>query len=153
MRNFYLIIFCISVASISTAIYIEHVLEYKPCKLCIYQRIPYIISIFISFLGYNYFKNNTWLYLLLIIFLSSSLLSGYHVGIENNFINEFSGCISDNNKIIDKSELLNSLKNTAPNCKEVDYRIFGLSLATINFIMSVIISVFITKFLVYEKNR
>ena len=59
------------------ALYIEYVLEYKPCKLCLYQRIPYVIAIFISFIGYNYFKNDKILILILIIFLISALISGY----------------------------------------------------------------------------
>ena len=153
MKRFYLVIFSISIISIFSAIYIEYILEYKACKLCLYQRIPYIIAIFISFLGFNYFKNFIWLYFLLIIFLSSSLLSGYHVGIENNLFSEYSGCVSKNNTILDKNELLNSLKNTIPSCKEVKFKIFGFSLATINLIISILISFFTFKLIINEKKK
>ena len=83
-KNFYLFILFYSLSAIFFALYIEYILGYKPCKLCIYQRIPYIISIFISFVGYNYFKNDKILFLIIITFFLSVLISGYHYGIENN---------------------------------------------------------------------
>ena len=103
-KNFYLFIFVYSFLSILFALYTEYVLQYKPCKLCLYQRVPYIIAIFFSFIGYNYFKNDKILILIIIIFSVSSVVAGYHFGIENNIFEEFSGCTADSLKIIDKSE-------------------------------------------------
>ena len=57
-KNIYLLIFIYSIIAILSAIYIEKVLGYLPCKLCIYQRIPFLVAIFICFLGYNYFKSD-----------------------------------------------------------------------------------------------
>ena len=147
----YLITLTISVLSLLTAVYIEYSIGIKPCTLCIYQRIPYLAAIFISFFGYNFNKNLLWLYLLLIIFIVSIFLSGYHAGIENNIFNEYSGCSVDNLNLTNKTELLNSLKNSLPNCKDVNFRIFGLSLATLNFIISIIITVFIVNKIINEK--
>ena len=84
LKNYFLLIFCISIFSLLSAIYIEFVLDQKPCKLCIYQRVPYIIAIFICFLGFAVQKKTNWLFFLSIIFIFSSFLAGYHVGIENN---------------------------------------------------------------------
>ncbi len=91
-KNFYLFILFYSLLAIFFALYVEYVLGYKACKLCLYQRIPYIIAIFISFIGYNYFKNDKILILIILIFSISALISGYHFGIENNIFEEFSGC-------------------------------------------------------------
>ena len=44
------------------------------------------------------------------IFSISILVSGYHFGIENNIFEEFSGCTNNNIAIIDKSELLEKIK-------------------------------------------
>ena len=108
-KNFYLIIFLISVTSIFSALYVEFVLEYKPCKLCIYQRIPYLVAIFISFIGFNYYKNDNILIILIIIFTLSAIISGYHFGIENSFFDELSSCANNSLDLLDKKELLESL--------------------------------------------
>ena len=109
IRKFYLLIFFICLISLISAVYIEYIMEQKPCMLCIYQRIPNLISIFICFFGYNYYKNLYWLILLIIVFIISSFLSGYHVGIEQEIFEEFSGCTGSSLNIIDKNELLELL--------------------------------------------
>ena len=153
VKKFYIFILFFSIVSLLGAVYIEYILQEKPCKLCLYQRIPYLAAIFISFFGYNFNKNLLWLYLLLIIFIVSVFLSGYHAGIENNIFNEYSGCSVDNLNLTNKTELLNSLKNSLPNCKDVNFRIFGLSLATINFMISLTIGAISILFIKNEKNR
>ena len=153
IKKFYLLIFLISIISLLGAVFIENVLEQSPCKLCLYQRIPYLISIFICFFGFNYYKNFLWMYLLLILFIISAILSGYHVGIENSIFEEFSGCTSENINITNKLDLLNNLKKTMPSCKNVDFKLFGLSLATINLIISLIISAISITLIKYEKNK
>ena len=153
IKKFYLVIFLISIISLLGAVFIENVLEQNPCRLCLYQRIPYLISIFICFFGFNYYKNFLWMYLLLILFIISTILSGYHVGIENGIFEEFSGCTSENINITNKLDLLNNLKKTMPSCKNVDFKLFGLSLATINLIISLIISAISIRIIKYEKNK
>ena len=153
IKKFYLLIFLISIINLLGAVFIENVLEQSPCRLCLYQRIPYLISIFICFFGFNYYKNFLWMYLLLILFIISTILSGYHVGIENSIFEEFSGCTSENINITNKLDLLNNLKKTMPSCKNVDFKIFGLSLATINLIISLIISAISIRIIKYEKNK
>ncbi len=153
IKKFYLLIFLISIISLLGAVFIENVLEQSPCRLCLYQRIPYLISIFICFFGFNYYKNFLWMYLLLILFIISAILAGYHVGIENSIFEEFSGCTSENINITNKLDLLNNLKKTMPSCKNVDFKLFGLSLATINLIISLIISAISITLIKYEKNK
>ena len=153
IKKFYASIFVISLLSLLIALYIEFFLGFKPCKLCIYQRIPYLISIFLIFLGINFPKNLIWLYALLLVFFSSFLLSGYHLGIEQEIFKEFSGCTANSLNIIDKNELLKLLNSEIKSCKNIDFRIFGLSLATINFLLSFVIFVLILKVIKNEKNR
>tara|TARA_B100001741_G_C16467803_1_gene558425 strand:- start:19 stop:504 length:486 start_codon:yes stop_codon:yes gene_type:complete len=153
LKKYFLLIFCISVFSLLSAIYIEFVLNQKPCKLCIYQRVPYIISIFICFLGFASESKTKWLYFLTLIFIFSSFISGYHVGIENNVFSEFSGCSNTNINLIDKTEILKALNNEIPGCKEINFRIFGFSLATINLFISIFISLYNIKLILNEKNR
>ena len=150
---FYPIIMLICIFTIISALYIEHVLSIPACKLCMYQRIPYIFSIIICFFGFFFPKNKIWIYLLVISFVSSLSISGYHIGIENIIFPEFSGCTNDNLNTTNKLELLQSLNNFLPNCKDVNFRIFGLSLATINFLLSIALTAITIKYFYYEKNR
>ena len=153
IKKFYIIIFIISMLSLLIALYIEFFLGYRPCKLCIYQRIPYLIAIFLTFIGISYSKNFIWLYALLLIFFSSFLLSGYHLGIEQEIFEEFSGCTGNSLDIIDKDKLLKLLNSQLNSCKNVDFRIFGLSLAAINFLLSLVILILILKVIKNEKNK
>ena len=151
-KNFYLFILFYSLLAIFFALYVEYILNYNPCKLCLYQRIPYIIAIFISFIGYNYFKNNKILILIIIIFSTSVLISGYHYGIENNFFEEFSGCTASTLEITDKSELLKSLNDNVVSCKDANFKLFGVSLAGINLLFSLLIIIYSLRIFFYEKN-
>ena len=150
---FYLIIIFISFISIISALYIEFILLIPACKLCLYQRIPYLLSIIFCFFGYFFSKNKIWLYLLIMTFITNVILSGYHLGIENNIFKEFSGCTNENLNLTDKTELLQNLNNFLPNCKDINFKIFGLSLATINFILSIALTVVTIRYLFNEKNR
>jgi disulfide bond formation protein DsbB len=152
-KNFYSIILLISLISIISALYIEYILHYEPCKLCIYQRLPYIAAIFVSFIGYNYSTNEKILIIIIMIFATSAIISGYHFGIENNLIEEISSCTNNSLDILNKSKLLETLnKNMPVDCKDATFKIFGVSLAAINTILSILIVIFSIRTLTYEKN-
>ncbi len=152
-KNFYLLILIISILTIFFALYVEYILQYKACKLCLYQRIPYLIAIFISFIGFNYYKNDKILLLIILIFVLSFLISGYHYGIEKNIFVEFSGCATSNLDITDKKTLLKTLSDNIPNsCKDVNFKLFGISLAGINSVLSLLIVIYSLRTLIYEKN-
>ena len=152
-KKFYLIILFISLISIISALYIEYILQYEPCNLCIYQRLPYLAAIFISFIGYNYSTNDKILIIIIMIFAISTIISGYHFGIENNLIEEISSCTNDSLDISNKSKLLESLSKSMPvDCKDATFKIFGFSLAAINTILSILIVIFSIRTLAYEKN-
>ena len=152
-KKFYLIILLISASSMLSALYIEFILEFKPCRLCIYQRIPYFAAIFVSFIGFNYYKNDNILIILIIVFTLSSIISGYHFGIENSFFDELSSCTNNSLDQLNKKELLETLgKNMPVNCKDATFKILGVSLAAINTILSILIVIISIRTLSYEKN-
>ena len=148
------ILILISLVLISTFV-IEYKLGQQPCKLCLYERVPYFISTFliIKILFIKDFQKLT-LFILFLIFLISSILAFYHFGIEQDFFNESYVCETGSfSKSLSKEELLEQLKLNTVSCKDVSFRIFGLSLAAINTILSIVLSViFIRLFLNYEKN-
>ena len=93
--------------------------------------------------------------LLSFIFLIGSLLSFYHVGIEHGFISESFVCGNNiDTSITDKNEVLKQLQQKPISCKDVTFAIFGMSLATINtFISLLIATITLIIFLKYEKKR
>ncbi|KRP03796.1 MAG: disulfide bond formation protein [Pelagibacteraceae bacterium BACL20 MAG-120920-bin64] len=150
------LILVFSIFAILSAYFIQYVLGHQPCNLCLIERIPYIASIItISiFLLLKRFEK-LFLTMLISIFISAFVISSYHFGIEQGFIKESLVCDLNSTSVnLTKESLLNELKQKTVSCKDVTFKIFGLSLATINIFISLIISVIIIKlFLSYEKNK
>ena len=150
------IILLISIFALVSAYFIEYVLGYKPCNLCLIERIPYFFAVIIISLGLFLDRFEKFIFIsLCLIFVCATILSFYHFGIEQGFFKESLVCIS-NNEIdnLSKEDLLKEFQKTVINCKDVEFTLFGLSLATINVIISFILSVITFKlFLNYEKNR
>ena len=148
------ILFALSVSIIS-AYMIEYGLGHKPCKLCIYQRFPYIISILLV-LSILLFKKNVKIHLLIlaIISLVGSILAFYHFGIEQGFFNESIICETQSlQEGLSKQDVLKQLKQNTLSCKNVNFTLFGLSLASINAIVSFILFViFVRLYKNYEIN-
>ena len=153
--NIYLnIIFFTSFLSIISALFIEYLLGHQPCNLCLIQRVPYGLSIILIFLNLFLKKKEQFIILLLIIIFSFSLLlSFYHFGIEQGFFKESAVCsIKNLSNIISKEEILKQLQIKTLSCKDVTFRIFGLSLTTYNIIISLIFVILLIKiFKDYEK--
>ena len=148
------IIFLISLISIISAYFIEYILGYQPCNLCLIERIPYALSIILIILNYFFNQNKQFVILLLIlVFAFSLLISFYHFGIEQGFFEESTVCgIKNANNIISKEELLKQLQLKTISCKDVAFKIFGLSLSTFNIVISFVIFILLIKiFKNYEK--
>ena len=86
--------------------------------------------------------------------MSSAVLAFYHFGIEQGFFSESLACTSEDlSKTFSKEELLQQLKLNSISCKDVSFRILGVSLAAINTVFSLILSViFMRMFMIYGKN-
>ena len=149
------IILFLSIFILSIAYFIEYILEYKPCNLCLIERFPYFFSIIIILLGlfFNQFEKFIFIFLC-IIFVSATILSFYHLGIEQGFFKESVVCSTNNAaEIYTKEQLLEKLPERTISCKDVTFKIFGFSLTTINIFISLIIITFLLKnFNSNEKN-
>ena len=148
------LILIFSTLSILFAFYVEYILGHKPCNLCLFQRLPYILIIFliILLLIFRNFERLIFLFLS-IIFLSGALLALYHFGIEQGIFSESFVCKGDDNdSTLNKEEILKQLKIRQISCKDVTFTILGVSLATINTFVSTILAIITFKiFLKYEK--
>ena len=152
---FLIVILAIISLMIISALIIQYWLGHEPCKLCLYERIPYFFSILliIKILFFKKYEKITLL-ILSLVFAGSTALAFYHFGIEQGFFSESLTCkAEDLSKILSKEQLLEQLKQNSVSCKDVSFKILGLSLAAINTIFSFFISViFIKLFLNYGKN-
>ena len=156
-NEFYLkIIFLFSLIALISAFFIEHVLGHQPCNLCLIERIPYGLSIMIIIVIFLIKKNQKFFVLLLIFtFIFSFAISFYHFGIEQGFFQESSVCgVKSSTEIITKEDLLKQLSKKTISCKDVTFRIFGLSLTSINIVVSLLFIITLLKiFKEYEKNK
>ena len=138
-----------------SAYVIEYKLNHEPCKLCLYERIPYFLSmlLIIKMLFIKKYAKVTLL-ILFLVFISSAALAFYHFGIEQGFFSESLACTAgDLSKTFSKEQLLEQLKQDTISCGDVSFRILGLSLATINTIFSLVLSIiFMRLFFNYGKN-
>ena len=151
IKKFYIIILSLSFFSLIAALYVEYILGFKPCILCIYQRIPYAIALLISLTVFFVGNKNILLIILGLTFFAGILLSGYHVSIEKGFIEPMFSCTGENIKALEKEEILKSLNNIQPDCRDVDFSLFGISLATLNFIISFVFTMVIVYISKYAK--
>ena len=131
-----------SVLSLSIAYFIQYILGHKPCNLCLIERIPYIASvILISLLFILKRFEKIIAGIVFLFFIFGAIISFYHVGIEQGFFSESFVCnLSSSQDNLTAKQLLKQLENTPVSCKEVTFRLLGLSLATINTIISIILS-------------
>ena len=87
------------------------------------------------------------------VFFFASLISFYHFGIEQGFFKESLVCdLQNTQKALTPEELLKELNKKTISCKDVSFKILGFSLATLNTIISFVLSVILFKiYLSYEK--
>ena len=150
------IILFISIFVLISAYFVEYILDYKPCNLCLIERLPYFFAIIIILLCLTINKFYKIVFILLTItFAVGTILSFYHFGIEQGFFKESLVCATNNEiNSLAKEDLIKELQKKVVSCKDVQFTLLGLSLAIINTIISFILSVITLKyFLNYEKSR
>ena len=151
--NYPLILLILSFLILSLALIIEYVFGYQPCNLCLIERIPYSLSIIVLLLNFLFKKDQIFFsVLLMLIFSFSAIISIYHFGIEQGFFEESLICTSNNLDLISKEQILNSLKELNISCKNVAFKIFGLSLTTYNIFASLLMFILSAKIYLLNNN-
>ena len=149
------LIFLISIVALASAFFIEYKLGHQPCNLCILERIPYLLAIILILLNYKFnHLEKYFLILLIAVFFIATILSLYHLGIEQGFIQESMVCdLKSGSNLLSKEDILKQLQEKSVSCKDVTFKIFGLSLTTYNILISLLITIFTAKnYLDYDKN-
>ena len=149
------LILLISIIALISAFFIEYILGHQPCNLCILERIPYFLAIIVTLLKYKFIEFEKFFILFLtIIFLFGTALSLYHLGIEQGLIQESLVCdLKSGSNLLSKEEILKQLQEKSVSCKDVTFKIFGLSLTSYNILISLLITIGAGKiYFNYDKN-
>ena len=85
--------------------------------------------------------------IVMLFFIFGAIVSFYHVGIEQGFFSESFVCnLGSSTENLSKEDLLKQLESkTIISCKDVTFRFLGLSLATINTVISILFSAIMFK--------
>lgn len=144
------IILGLSILIVLLAYLFEYILELPPCKLCLYQRIPYFVVIFSGVLIY-FKKDKIFLLNSLLMFIINLCVSLFHSLVERRLINYDTGCSSNSNNFENIDQLRSFLEKVPIiKCDEIIFSILGLSLANLNIIILLIL--IILSFLALRKN-
>ena len=136
-KYYFLIVFIISSIIIVGAYILEYIYNFPPCKLCIYQRIPYFLILFVCATSFLMEYRNIHFYAIFFLFFSSFLIASFHSLVERGLIEYNSGCSSSINDFESIEDLRNHLESVAlTKCDEIIFSIMGLSLANINSLIS-----------------
>lgn len=149
------LILLISIIALISAFFIEYILGHQPCNLCILERIPYFLAIILILLNYKFIEFEKFFILFLtIIFLFGTVLSLYHLGIEQGLIQESLVCdLKSGSNLLSKEEILKQLQEKSVSCKDVTFKMFGLSLTSYNILISILITFSAGKiYFNYDKN-
>ncbi len=149
------LIFLISIVALTSAFFIEYKLGHQPCNLCVLERIPYLLAIILTLLNHKFnHLEKYFLILLIAVFFIATILSLYHLGIEQGFIQESMVCdLKSGSNLLSKEDILKQLQEKSVSCKDVTFKIFGLSLTTYNILISLLITIYTAKiYLSYDKN-
>jgi|TARA_B110001450_G_scaffold252718_1_gene274964 disulfide bond formation protein DsbB len=155
-KTLFNLILWFSIFALFAAYFIQYILGHLPCNLCLLERIPYFLVIIIVVISFKFKRyEKIYLALLSIIFIFATLLSFYHFGIEQGFFKESLVCNLDSQgNNLTAEDILKELSEKTISCKDITFKILGFSLATINTLISLVLSIIVAKiFYNYEKNK
>ena len=150
------IVLIFSIFALITAYFIQYILVHEPCNLCLIERVPYLVAVI--FISLIFFLNKYEKFISLIVglfFILGAIISFYHFGIEQGFFSESLICdLGNKNTATSSQDLLKQLEKETISCKNVTFRVLGLSLATFNTIISLIIGAIMLRIVInYDKNK
>jgi disulfide bond formation protein DsbB len=153
LKNPYFLLLLLSSGSLAFAYFVEYIMHLSACPLCIYQRFPYLIFIFLSLIALSSEENYIKYYILTAI--CAILLAGYHTGVEHGIFELSSVCkplvsIADNISATEFAKLL--YNEPIATCNKPALVILNLSMTEWNLLLNLGLLIAFIKFRNY-KNR
>jgi disulfide bond formation protein DsbB len=123
-----------SAAILLAALGLQYLGDVPPCRLCIWQRWPYVALIPLGLVGWRW-QQRAMLAFAALVLLGGAGLAAYHVGIEQGWWALPAGCVAGGAaETVD--ELKRLLAEAPPACDQVSFSFLGLTLAGWNLVAS-----------------
>ncbi|MCC8484071.1 MAG: disulfide bond formation protein B [Rickettsia endosymbiont of Labidopullus appendiculatus] len=139
-RILHITLICICIFALSLAYFVEYILHFTPCPLCIYQRFPYLFIIKISVVALIIKKISKYtLFFITLNLLGACILAGYHSTVERGIVNPSVLCstlihIPKHLSIQDIKEIFYSQPITT--CTKATVKLFGISMTEWNLLLN-----------------
>jgi disulfide bond formation protein DsbB len=125
----------LSLATIGYVLFSQYVQHYHPCELCLRERLPWYVVIGLGVVGL--IRPSFWLLGLIgLALLVGAGFGLHHVGVEQLWWPGPAACTGTSGA--DTIDELRAILKSEPvvRCDEITWTLFGLSMATYNFIVS-----------------
>ena len=126
----------LSLIVIGTVLFSQYVQGYQPCELCLRERLPWYVAIGLGIVGLA--APSRWMLgLIALAWLVSAGLGLHHVGVEQHWWlgpQACTGGASGANSIEELRAMMHAQQFVQ--CDAITWRVFGLSMATYNFLFS-----------------
>ena len=140
------LLFLAGIVVLGTALASQYIGGLQPCELCLYERWPYyaiVVVMLLAMLSRNPGIARAALVLSTLIFLGSTALAAYHVGVEQHWIEGPTACTGDLGNAASPDALLQTLQGRQPvQCDVVQWSFHGISLAGLNVVVSLALLAF-----------
>jgi disulfide bond formation protein DsbB len=105
-----------------------------PCRLCIWQRWPYVALIVLGLVGWQWHPR-VMLGIATLVLVAGAGLAAYHLGIEQGWWALPAGCVAGG-EAQSVEDLKRLLAEAPPACDQVSFTFLGLTLAGWNLVTS-----------------
>lgn len=134
-----------SLAALVAAFAGQYLFGLEPCILCLYERVPYAIVFVLAGVALVPATSLRARAMLVAtcgaVFMAGAVLAIYHIGIEQHWWSAVTGCAGELPQSMTVESLRAGLSAPARKaCDEVDWRLFGISLAGYNALASAVLS-------------
>ena len=124
----------VPLALLCGAYFSEYVGGLYPCEMCWWQRYAHFAALPFALLAFVAAPRRAWIALAALAILASGLIGAFHAGVEYGWWEGFTTCSATP---LGSGDPLEALMH-APliRCDEVQWSLFGISLAGFNFLIS-----------------
>ena len=140
---------CSSVVALCIAYVAQYVFGLMPCKLCLFERIPYFVALIPALITICKGSKVSF-FVIIASYTAGILLSVYHAGLEYGWFTDFFKCAGDLSAGTSFSDIKSSLLSGGPvvSCKVPSFVFLGLSLSGWNaayFLVCIAVGLFCFK--------
>ena len=155
LKNPYILLLLLSSSGLAFAYIVEYMMGLPACPLCIYQRFPYLILIFLSIISISGQNGLNKYYIATVAF--AIFLASYHTGVERGIFEMSGFCtpLVKVSKAMSISDFTAMLYNSGPiaKCNTPALVIFGLSMTEWNLLFNLFLLTVFIKYRNYRSNK